>query len=69
MLGVCVGESVDDSYGRDVRRGVPSADRAADSEIRATRHAGADFRVLVIGAGVSGIIAAHQLQADGHRHI
>jgi 4-hydroxyacetophenone monooxygenase len=64
MLGVCVGESVDDSYGQmfseEFRRriGAPdSADRPAGPP--------SDFRVLVIGAGVSGIIAAQRLQELG----
>jgi 4-hydroxyacetophenone monooxygenase len=64
MLGVCVGESVDDSYGQmfseEFRRRVGApvpADRLADPPD--------GFRVLVIGAGVSGIVAAHRLRELG----
>jgi 4-hydroxyacetophenone monooxygenase len=64
MLGVCVGENVDDSYGQmfyeELRRRVGAADRSG----RAADVPG-DFRVLVIGAGVSGIIAAQRLQELG----
>jgi 4-hydroxyacetophenone monooxygenase len=64
MLGVCVGESVDDSYGQmfseEFRRRIGAPDGAGSP-------AGppSDFRVLVIGAGVSGIIAAQRLQELG----
>jgi 4-hydroxyacetophenone monooxygenase len=65
MLGVCVGEPVDDSYGvmfsnEYVRR--IDCDRQQD---RDACDVPADFRVLVIGAGVSGIIAAERLQRMG----
>jgi len=64
MLGVCVGENVDASYGQmfyeELRRRVG----AADSSGRPAEVPG-DFRVLVIGAGVSGIIAAQRLQELG----
>jgi 4-hydroxyacetophenone monooxygenase len=64
MLGVCVGENVDASYGQmfyeELRRRVG----AADSSDRPAEVPG-DFRVLVIGAGVSGMIAAQRLQELG----
>jgi 4-hydroxyacetophenone monooxygenase len=65
MLGVCVGEPVDDSYGvmfsnEYVRR--IDCDRQQDLD---ACDVPADFRVLVIGAGVSGIIAAERLQRLG----
>ena len=64
MLGVCVGESVDDSYGQmfseEFRRRIGVPEPAA----RPSGPVG-DFRVLVIGAGVSGIIAAQRLQELG----
>jgi 4-hydroxyacetophenone monooxygenase len=65
MLGVCVGESVDYSYGQmfseEFRRRIgtgESPDPRPDAVPR-------DFRVLVIGAGVSGIIAAWRLRQLG----
>jgi 4-hydroxyacetophenone monooxygenase len=65
MLGVCVGEAVDDSYGlmfsEEFRRRVDGAKSAGPRHVAAPR----DFRVLVIGAGVSGIIAAQRLQQLG----
>jgi len=65
MLGVCVGEAVDDSYGlmfsEEFRRRVDGAKSAGPRHMAAPR----DFRVLVIGAGVSGIIAAQRLQQLG----
>jgi 4-hydroxyacetophenone monooxygenase len=64
MLGVCVGESVDDSYGQmfseEFRRRI-EVPGAAGLPVSPP----GDFRVLVIGAGVSGIIAAHRLQQLG----
>jgi len=65
MLSVCVGEPVDDSYGvmfsnEFVRR--IDCDRQQD---RDACDVPADFRVLVVGAGVSGIIAAERLQRLG----
>jgi len=65
MLGVCVGEPVDDSYGvmfsnEFVRR--IDCDRQQDAEVCDVP---VDFRVLVIGAGVSGIIAAQRLHHLG----
>lgn len=64
MLGVCVGESVDDSYGQmfseEFRRRIGASVSAGHSISPP-----GDFRVLVIGAGVSGIIAAHRLQELG----
>jgi 4-hydroxyacetophenone monooxygenase len=68
MLGVCVGESVNDSYGQmfseEFRRRIGVSDSAG-------RYASppGDFRVLVIGAGVSGIIAAHRLQERGFSYL
>jgi 4-hydroxyacetophenone monooxygenase len=61
MLGVCVGESVDDSYGQMFSEEFRRRIGASDSAGRSVSPPG-DFRVLVIGAGVSGIIAAHRLQ-------
>jgi 4-hydroxyacetophenone monooxygenase len=65
MLTACVGEEVDESYGvmfaEEFRRriGLP------DAEPQPHPAPPAGFRVLVIGAGVSGIIAAHRLQQLG----
>jgi 4-hydroxyacetophenone monooxygenase len=65
MLGVCVGEDVNDSYGamfsEEFRRRVGAAESGS------SRRAGATdgFRVLIIGGGVSGIIAAQRLQEIG----
>ena len=68
MLGVCVGESVNDSYGQmfseEFRRRIGAAD-SADSPVNPS----GDFRVLVIGAGVSGIIAAQRLQELGFSYL
>jgi 4-hydroxyacetophenone monooxygenase len=68
MLGVCVGESVDDSYGQmfseEFRRRIGASDNA-----RRSVSPPGDFRVLVIGAGVSGIIAAHRLQELGFSYL
>ena len=65
MLGVCVGESVDDSYGlmfsQEFRRRVGAAESASPRRASAP----GDFRVLIIGAGVSGIIAAQRMQEMG----
>jgi 4-hydroxyacetophenone monooxygenase len=61
MLGVCVGESVNDSYGQmfseEFRRRIGAPDNAGP-----LANPTDDFRVLVVGAGVSGIIAAQRLQ-------
>src|SRR5260370_12351219 len=65
MLGGCVGESVDDSYGlmfsQEFRRRVGAAESASP------RRAGVagDLRVLIIGGGVSGIIAAQRMEEMG----
>jgi 4-hydroxyacetophenone monooxygenase len=68
MLGVCVGESVDDSYGQmfseEFRRRI-----AAPGNAGCPASPSDDFRVLVIGAGVSGIIAAHRLQEMGFSYL
>jgi 4-hydroxyacetophenone monooxygenase len=68
MLGVCVGESVDDSYGQmfseEFRRRI-----AAPGNSGCPVSPSDDFRVLVIGAGVSGIIAAHRLQEMGFSYL
>ena len=68
MLGVCVGESVDDSYGQmfseEFRRRI-----AAPGNTGCPANPSDDFRVLVIGAGVSGIIAAHRLQEMGFSYL
>src|SRR6266702_2323130 len=65
MLGVCVGESVDDSYGlmfsQEFRRRVGAAESASPRQVSAP----GDFRVLIIGAGVSGIIAAQRMEEMG----
>ncbi|HEX3514407.1 MAG TPA: NAD(P)/FAD-dependent oxidoreductase [Trebonia sp.] len=68
MLGVCVGESVDDTYGQmfseEFRRRIGAADSAGFPV-----NPSGEFRVLVIGAGVSGIIAAHRLQELGFPYL
>jgi 4-hydroxyacetophenone monooxygenase len=62
MLSVCVGEPVDDSYGEmfshEFRRrlGLPVDVDADPTPVPE------DFKVLVIGAGVSGIIAAQKFE-------
>ena len=62
MLGVCVGEPVDESYGvmfsNEFMDRIEGAERTGgfDGEVPG------DFRVLVVGAGVSGIIAAERLR-------
>jgi 4-hydroxyacetophenone monooxygenase len=65
MLGVCVGEDVDVSYGpmfaQEFRRRVGMVERGRPG--RASVPPG--FRALIIGAGVSGIIAAQRLQLMG----
>jgi 4-hydroxyacetophenone monooxygenase len=68
MLGVCVGESVDDSYGQMFSEEFRRRVGASDSAGRPVSPPG-DFRVLVIGAGVSGIIAAHRLQELGFSYL
>ncbi|MGC0367543.1 4-hydroxyacetophenone monooxygenase [Rhodococcus sp. 27YEA15] len=64
MLGVCVGEKVDENYGRmfseEFRRRL-----VGSSNLGKPVAASSNFRVLVVGAGVSGIIAAQQLQEMG----
>jgi 4-hydroxyacetophenone monooxygenase len=64
MLGVCVGEDVDDSYGvmfaQEFRRRMGAVEPA-----RPATTAPRGFRVLIIGAGVSGIIAAQRLELMG----
>jgi 4-hydroxyacetophenone monooxygenase len=68
MLGVCVGESVDDSYGQMFSEEFRRRIGASESAARFGSPPG-DFRVLVIGAGVSGIIAAHRLQELGFPYL
>ncbi|MGW6144852.1 flavin-containing monooxygenase [Streptomyces sp. NPDC055140] len=69
MLGVCVGEQVDATYGQmfseEFRRRI--ADDQVGAQATDTPSVGVPpgFRVLVIGAGVSGIIAARQLNQLG----
>ena len=69
MLGVCVGEEVDDHYGEmfveEFRRRI-----GVDSDVRVNgARRQTDFRVLIIGTGVSGIIAAHQLGQMGIKYL
>jgi 4-hydroxyacetophenone monooxygenase len=69
MLGACVGEPVDNSYGEMLsqefrRRLGPKEVRESDAP-----HVPANFRVLIIGAGVSGIIAAQQLDKMGVHYV
>jgi 4-hydroxyacetophenone monooxygenase len=65
MLGACVGEQVDESYGvmfsQEFRRRVGTVERAAPRRAGVPR----GFRALIIGAGVSGIIAAQRLRLMG----
>jgi 4-hydroxyacetophenone monooxygenase len=65
MLGACVGEEVDESYGvmfsQEFRRRVGAVERALPRRAGVPR----GFRALIIGAGVSGIIAAHRLRLMG----
>jgi 4-hydroxyacetophenone monooxygenase len=64
MLGVCVGESVDSSYGvmfsEEFKRRI-----GVEEDISIAEHVPPGFHVLVIGAGVSGIIAAQRLGQMG----
>jgi 4-hydroxyacetophenone monooxygenase len=65
MLGACVGEQVDESYGvmfsQEFRRRIRPVEPAAPRRAGAPR----GFRALIIGAGVSGIIAAQRLTLMG----
>jgi 4-hydroxyacetophenone monooxygenase len=65
MLGACVGEQVDESYGvmfsQEFRRRIRPAGPAAPRRAGVPR----GFRALIIGAGVSGIIAAQRLTLLG----
>jgi 4-hydroxyacetophenone monooxygenase len=66
MLTVCVGESVDPKYGPLLslelqRRISPESTELAPPYVAAP----ADFKVVVIGAGVSGIVAAYELENMG----
>jgi 4-hydroxyacetophenone monooxygenase len=64
MLGVCVGETVDDSYGamfsEEFKRRM-----GVDEHLNVAKRVPAGFHVLIIGAGVSGIIAAQRLEQMG----
>jgi 4-hydroxyacetophenone monooxygenase len=64
MLGVCVGESVDLSYGvmfcEEFKRRI-----GITRDIDIAERVPAGFHVLIIGAGVSGIIAAQRLGEMG----
>jgi 4-hydroxyacetophenone monooxygenase len=64
MLGVCVGESVDSSYGamfsEEFERRI-----GVEEDIDIAERVPPGFHVLVIGAGVSGIIAAQRLGQMG----
>jgi 4-hydroxyacetophenone monooxygenase len=66
MLTVCVGEPVDPKYGPLLslelqRRISPGSPELAPPYVAAP----ADFKVVVIGAGVSGIVAAYELENMG----
>ena len=65
MLSACVGERVDESCGemfsQEFRRRLDPSHDAADTHPKLSE----GFRVLVIGAGVSGIIAAEGLSRLG----
>jgi 4-hydroxyacetophenone monooxygenase len=65
MLSVCVGEEVDGSYGlmfaQEFRRRIGVVERGRPSRA-AVPHG---FRALIIGAGVSGIIAAQRFHLMG----
>ena len=65
MLGVCVGEEVGDSYGvmfsQEFRRRVGAVEPVGSRRTAAPH----GFRALIIGAGVSGIIAAQRLGVMG----
>jgi 4-hydroxyacetophenone monooxygenase len=65
MLGVCVGESVDDSYGLMFSQEFGRRVGAAESASPRPASVPGDYRVLIIGAGVSGIIAAQRMQEMG----
>jgi len=65
MLGVCVGEEVNETYGRMFSQEF-SRRMAGTGPAGGFAESPSDgFRVLVIGAGVSGIIAAKQLHDMG----
>jgi 4-hydroxyacetophenone monooxygenase len=66
MLTVCVGERVDPKYGPLLslelqRRITPGSPELAPPYVAAPT----DFKVVVIGAGVSGIVAAYELENMG----
>src|ERR1700730_400868 len=65
MLGVCVGESVDHSYGLMFSQEFGRRIGAAESASPRPASVPGDYRVLIIGAGVSGIIAAQRMQEMG----
>jgi 4-hydroxyacetophenone monooxygenase len=66
MLTVCVGEPVEPKYGPLLslelqRRIAPDSPQLAPPYVAAPK----DFKVVVIGAGVSGIVAAYELENMG----
>jgi 4-hydroxyacetophenone monooxygenase len=64
MISVCMGEEVDERYGDMLS--TEFARRIAPEQVRQETVAPpAGFKVLVIGAGLSGITAAHQLEQMG----
>jgi len=64
MLAVCVGEPVDESYGVMIADEFARRIDSVSSE-QPPADVPPGFRVLIIGAGVSGIIAAERLQRMG----
>ncbi|MBW0101112.1 NAD(P)/FAD-dependent oxidoreductase [Pseudonocardia sp. KRD-291] len=65
MLGTAVAEEVPDEYERLMREDMGFAPEAEPSPVPAAEVAGRDLRVIIIGAGVSGLIAAVRLQRAG----
>ncbi|MFV8836383.1 flavin-containing monooxygenase [Aquisalimonas sp. APHAB1-3] len=68
MLGVATGEAVPPTYGAmvaaDLRTGVQD-----EPPVRPSVPPPADFRVVVIGAGISGLCASYYLQQAGIEHV
>jgi 4-hydroxyacetophenone monooxygenase len=69
MLSVCMGEPVPAEYGPMMAEEAGFRRRDAGWTDGPPRHRPADFRVVVIGAGISGICAAIKLRELGISHV